>query len=190
MWFAALIPLISGLLGQNGPLGQYFKIKSDTIAAENNYKLQMLQAQTEQAKADVQQVSDRLNSTSQDFKQSTFWFICVPVVVTMCPWTSNFAATMWANFTLIPEWFQTLFVSVYCSIWGLPIAKEYLGGMFKSLGNAIDAKREFKLENARINKQAFYSSLRNAPQFIGKGLDQNTVDMLDKAIDAGEAANE
>ncbi len=182
MW-ALLVPLISQLLGENGPLGQYFKIKADTITAENNYKLEVLKAQTEQAKAEVQQISDRLNSTSQEFKQLTFWFICAPVLLTMfCP---NFAVTMWHNFTLIPEWFQILFVSVYSSIWGLPIAKEYLGGMFKSLGNAIDTRREFKLEKARINREAVFASLRSNPQFK-RGIDQATVNMIDTAINEGE----
>ena len=180
---AMLIPLISSLLGENGPLGKYFKLKSDTIAAEQNYRLEVLKAQTAQAETEAQQISDRLNSTTQTFKQSTFWFIAVPVVITMCPWTSTFAVTMWANFKLIPEWFQILFVSVYSSIWGLPIAKEYLGGMFKSLGGAMESRREYKLEKARINREAVFASLRKAK---GAGLDQSTVDMVENALDAGE----
>lgn len=181
MW-AAIIPLISSLLGENGPIGKYFKLKADTIAAEQTYRLEVLKAQTEQAKTEAQQVSDRLNSTTQNFKQTTFWFIAVPVIITMCPWTSTFAVTMWANFKLIPEWFQILFVSVYSSIWGLPIAKEYLGGMFKSLGTAIEARREYKLERARINREAVFASIRKS---IG-GIDQKTVDMIDTALDEGE----
>ena len=180
---AMLIPFISGLLGENGPLGQYFKIKSEKIAAEEKYRLQLIEIQTRQLETEAQQVEDRLNSTSQEFKQSTFWFIAFPVVITMCPWTSQFAVTMWANFTLIPEWFQILFVSVYSSIWGLPIAKEYLGGMFKSLGNAVGARREFKLEKARINRKAVFDVIR---QELGKGLDQSTVAMVEKALDEGE----
>lgn len=180
MW-QLLIPVLSSLLGEKGPLGQYFKIKADTIAAENNYKLEILKAQTEQAKAEVQQVADRLNSTSQEFKQSTFWFICVPVLITM--FAPQFATTMWGNFTLIPEWFQILFVSVYSSIWGLPIAKEYLGGMFKSLGNALDARREYKLEKARINRKAVFDTLK---KIFPKGMSQSQVNVIDSALDAGE----
>ena len=174
-----LIPLISSLLGGKGPIGQYFKNKSDTLLAEQTYRLEILKAHTEQAKTEAQQISDRLNSTTQSFKQSTFWFIAVPVVITMCPWSSAFAVTMWANFQLIPEWFQILFVSVYSSIWGLPIAKEYLGGMFKSLGGAIEARREYKL---RINREAVFASIRKS---IG-GIDQKTVDLIDDALDEGE----
>lgn len=181
MW-AMLIPLIAGFLGEKGPLGRYFKLKADTVAAEQTYRLEVLKAQTEQAQTEAQQISDRLNSTTQNFKQSTFWFIAVPVVITMCPWSSSFAVTMWANFQLIPEWFQILFVSVYSSIWGLPIAKEYLGGMFKSLGGAMEARREYKLEKARINREAVFASIRKS---IG-GIDQKTVDIIDDALDEGE----
>lgn len=181
MW-NLIIPLISSVLGENGPLGKYFKLKADTVAAEQTYRLEVLKAQTEQAKTESQQISDRLNSTTQTFKQSTFWFIAVPVVITMCPWSSAFAVTMWANFQLIPEWFQILFVSVYSSIWGLPIAKEYLGGMFKSLGGAMEARREYKLEKARINREAVFASIRKS---VG-GVDQRMVDMIDDALDAGE----
>ena len=179
-----LIPLISGLLGEKGPLGQYFKIKSDKVAAEETYRLRTLEAQTRQIETEAKQVEDRLNSTSQDFKQYTFWFIAVPVVITMCPWTSLFAVTMWANFALIPEWFQILFVSVYSSIWGLPIAKEYLGGMFKSLGGAMEARREFKLEKARINRKVFMDNIKEG--LFPKGMNQAQVDLFDKALDAGE----
>ena len=125
MW-AMIIPLISSILGENGPVGQYFKSKAAQVQADQEFKLATLNAQTKQIEVEGQQILDRLNSTSQDFKQSTFWFIAVPVIITMCPWTSSFAVVMWGNFGLIPEWFQILFVSIYSSIWGLPIAKEYL----------------------------------------------------------------
>ncbi len=177
-----IIPLISSLLGENGPLGKYFKIKSDTLAAEQNYKLELLKAQTEIVKTEAQQVSDRLNSTSQEFKQMTFWFICAPVLVTML--APVFSATMWNNFTLIPEWFQILFVSVYSSIWGLPIAKEYLGGMFKSLGSAIEARRDFKLEKAKLNREVVFAGLRN--DIFPSGMTQSQVDGINKALDLGE----
>lgn len=176
----ALIPLISSIFGENGPLGQYFKSKAEQVQAEQQYRLEVLKAQIESAKTEAQQVSDRLGSTSQEFKQMTFWFICAPVLLTM--FFPNFSTSMWNNFTLIPEWFQILFVSVYSSIWGLPIAKEYLGGMFKSLGGAIEARREFKLEKARINREAVFASIRKS---IG-GIDQKTVDVIDDALDAGE----
>lgn len=177
MW-ALLIPLISQMFGEKGPLGQYFKIKADTITAENTYRLEILKAQTEAAKADVQQTSDRLGATSQSFKEMTFWFICIPVIVTIIPFTSGFAVTMWHNFTLIPEWFQILFVSVYSSIWGLPIAKEYLGGMFKSLGRGIEARREYKL-----NRAAIFASLKQSGMFKGS---EKEVSIIDSALNEGE----
>lgn len=180
-----IIPLISGLLGENGPLGQYFKSKAAQVQAEQQLRLEILKSQTEAAKAEVQQVADRLGSTSQEFKQYTFWFIAVPVVITMCPWTSLFAVTMWHNFTLIPEWFQILFVSVYSSIWGLPIAKEYLGGMFRSLSAARESSREYKLEKARINREAAYAVLRS--KLFPKGMSQDQVNVFEQVFDAGES---
>jgi hypothetical protein len=180
VWFSAIVPLLATIFGDKGPIGQYFATKAQTIKAEELYRLEVLKSQTEAAKADVQQTSDRLQATTQDFKQSTFWFICVPIILTVCPWTTDFAVVMWGNFKLIPEWFQILFVSVYSAIWGLPLAKEYLGGMFKSLGNAVEARREYK---ARINRVAVFADLTAS---LGGKMDQRTIDMVNKAINAGD----
>lgn len=186
VWFSALIPLLSGLFGENGPLGQYFKIKADTIKAQQEYQLAILKAQTETALATVQAdattTTNRLSSTSQSFKEFTFWFLCGPVLLTM--FFPSYAVPMWANFKLIPDWFQILFVSVYSSIWGLPIAKEYLGGMFSSLGNAINDHRDYKLAKARINRESVMASLR--AKLFPRGMNQQQVDIVDGALDAGE----
>lgn len=177
MW-ALLAPILSQIFGTNGPVGQFLKMKSDAQAAEQNYKIAQLNAQTKQVENDYNLVQVRLNSTTQEFKQQTFWFICVPVVLTMCPWTSDFAIKMWANFALIPDWFRILFTAVYSSIWGLPLAKDYLAPMFQGV-----ADYRLQVKQAKYNRKAVFDVLR---QLFPKGMNQDQVNLVDRALDAGE----
>lgn len=184
MW-ALLIPLISQLFGEKGPLGQYFKVKSDMVAAEQTYKLELLKAQSEQAiaeaTADTAQRSNYLNATTQNFRQGTFYWVSAIILYSII--FPSKAEVMWHNFSLIPEWVQYIYVAMLSVTWGLPIAKENIGLMFASVGRGIDAHRDYKLEKARINRTAVFDSLRKD---MGQGVDQKTVDMIDHALDAGE----
>lgn len=97
----------------------------------------------------------------------------------------NYATTMWHNFEAIPDWFRMLFAAVYGVIWGLPVAKDYIGAMFSAAGTALNDRREYKLEKARINRQAVFNTLKQSG-ILPKVISQQQVDLVDKALDAGE----
>jgi hypothetical protein len=95
------------------------------------------------------------------------------------------AAQMWANFALIPQWFQYLYLSVFSVIWGLPIAKDNMSLMFSSVKNAIADRREFKIEKIKaFNKEAAYVELRK--ELFTKGMTQKQVDIFEKVFKAGQ----
>lgn len=188
MWFAALIPLLSGIFGEKGPIGQYFKVKSAQVQAEQDYRLAVLKSNTEAVisgnQATTDQTRDKLNATTQSFKQGTFYFLVIPILLTICPLTKNFAETMWHNFDLIPVWYRTLFGAIYCTIWGIPLAAGYVGGIFSGIGNVIERRQQVSLEKARINRKVVMDDIREG--LFPKGMSQAQVDLFDRALDAGE----
>lgn len=170
------------------PIKDYFAYKKEVRAAEQEVELATLQATTERIKSDndsrTEELKARLDSTTRKFKQNTFYYLLIPCLFSML--FPDKAEQMWANFSVMPEWFRVLFVSVYSSIWALPLTKEYLGGMFSSAAKGLESRREYKLEKAKINREAAYAVLRAAPQFRGRGLDQATVDTMEAVFNAGE----
>ncbi len=185
MW-AMLIPLLSGIFGENGPLGQYFKNKAAVIQAEEEYKLALLKAQAEQVKAEVEgdtaQRANYLAATSVGFRQGTFYFVSSIIIYSII--FPSRAADMWHNFSLIPQWVQYIYVGMLSVTWGLPVAKENIGLMFSSIGRAVETRREFKLEKARINREASFAVLR--AKMFPQGLTQPQVDIMNEAFDKGE----
>ena len=181
MW-AMLLPLLNGIFGSEGIIGKYIQNKKDIQKAEQDYKLAVLTAQTERVSATIAanaaELTTRLTSTSQSFKQTTFYMLIVPVILTML--FPKYAVTMWSNFELMPLWFQNLFISVYSAIWGLPLIK----GGYGAVTAALSDRREYKLEKARINRPAVFDTLRK--EIFTQGLTQEQVDDVNKALDEGE----
>lgn len=183
MWFTALLSLASGIFGVDGPIGQYLKIKSDTAKAEQSYKLELLKAQTaqmtQQMVSDTTDLSNRLQATTQTFKQGTFYPLWGLVLFSVL-WPSR-ATEMWHNFGLIPEWFQWLFLSVYSAIWGLPFVK----GGYGAFTELLQTRREYKLEKAKLNRKVVFQDLIS--KWFPKGMNQQQVSELDSALDRGES---
>lgn len=183
MW-ALIVPLIAQLLGEKGPLGQYFKTKADAVIAENNYKLKALEAQsqrdTAEFVADTTQRANYLEATSRGFRQGIFyWFSAIILFSILCP---DRAEAMWANFDRIPQWIQYAYLGMICVAWGLPTAKEHVGLMFASIGRGLAASREYKLQ--KINRKAVFNALK--AKWFPKGMNQQAVEILDGALDEGE----
>lgn len=182
MW-GLIIPALLQIFGENGPIGQYFKTKQKIEDAKNEVELARINADKElavaQAAADSSQLTSRLSATSQGFKQNTFWLLVVPVLLSIC--FPSKAEVMWHNFGLMPDWFQTLFISVYCSIWGIPYAEKGLGAISGMLQARMDRKVQ-KID--ALNRKAVFDELRQ--QWFPQGMNQQQVDVINKALDKGE----
>jgi hypothetical protein len=178
MW-TAITSIISVIAS---PIKDYFVQRREEKNKEHELRIAQLQAQTEQVNNaqdnETATVKYRLESTSQSFKQNTFWLLICPTVLSVT--FPSKAEIMWANFDLMPQWYQYLFISVYSSIWGLPVAKD---GM-NAISSWMDKRRDYKLEKARINRKNFMDYLR--AKLYPKGIPQNHVQIYDAAIDAGE----
>lgn len=185
MWLAALIPLLSGIFGENGPIGQYFKTKAAQVQAEEDFRLASLKATTELAiqssVADTTQRANYLGSTSQGFRQGTFYWISAIIFYSIV-FPDN-AVALWANFSLIPQWVQYIYVGMLSVTWGLPVAKENIGLMFSSIGRGMEARREYKLAKAEIDRKAVFDVIK---KMFPKGMLPEQVKIVDDALDAGE----
>ena len=180
-FLVALLPLLAGL---TQPLKDWFSYKQQSTKAEQDFRLAVLQSQAEQAKqqaiSDSNDLGNRLNATTQAFKQGTFYPLWGVIVFSVC--FPKHAEVMWHNFSLIPEWFQWLFLSVYSAIWGLPIVK----GGYGAITDLLQARRNYKLEVSKVkyNREAVFSVIK---QLFPKGMDQAQVNLIDRALDAGES---
>lgn len=181
-----LIPLLAGIFGENGPIGQYFKTKAMQVQMAEEFRLAQLKATTEraiaEAAADTTQRSNYLGATTQGFRQGTFYWVSAIILYSIV--FPSKAEALWHNFGLIPEWVQYIYIAMLSVTWGLPIAKENIGLMFSSIGRAIETRREYKLERARINRKVVMDTIRAG--LFPKGMDQAQVELFDRALDAGE----
>ncbi len=187
MWFTLLIPLLTSIFGESGPVGTYLKTKQQQIQAQEDYKLAALKANTDmviqQTVSDTTQRANYLGATSQGFRQGTFYWMSAIILYSII--FPSRAADMWHNFDLIPQWVQYIYVAMLSVTWGLPIVKENIGLLFSSIGRGLDARMERKVQKINaLNDAKFFASIRKS---MGGGVDQKTVDMLNKAIAEGEA---
>lgn len=177
-FLSALIPLLAGI---TQPLKDYFAYKAQAATLGQQISLETIKAQSAQVVAEAQASSDdlgaRLSATSRDFKQSTFWLLCVPVAFSIL--FPQKAEVMWHNFSLMPEWFQWLFLSVYSSIWGLPIVKNGYG----AITELLQARRDFKIDKIKATNDAkFFEVIRQ--KVFKAGMTQVQVDAMEEALKA------
>lgn len=171
-------------------LQSYLDLKSAQVLATEKAQLAQIEANKQiaiaagQSEAQLSQV--KLASTTQEFKQFTFYFLLLPLLFSIL--FPSKAQEMWHNFDIIPEWFKNLFAAVYLTIWGIPIASSYIGGIFtgitRSVGAVVENRQQYQLEKAKINREAVFAELRRS--LFANGLTQQQVNVIDDALDKGE----
>lgn len=177
-FLAALIPLLTGSLSG---LKDWFRFKQETTKAQQEYQLATLQAQAEAARqqsiSESADLSNRLNATTQAFKQTTFWLVWVPIALTVL--FPKKAVEMWNNLALIPEFWYWLLGSMYTAIWALPKG-------YEAVDRYIDKKRDYKLEYKKLDRKVVFDTIK---QIFPKGMSADQVKVVDRALDAGERSD-
>lgn len=164
MW-AALLPLIANIFGEKGPLGQYFKAKSDIALATQQAQLEVKKAEltmaTEVAKANVEQSKNQLAATSQGFKVFSYAILTLPVII-VCIYPA-LGKDIFANLSLIPSWYAQLYVAVVGVIWGLPIASSAVSGIFSAVQQSWLERQPVKIEKLKaLNEAKLADALRKS----------------------------
>ncbi len=194
MWFTALIPLLSGIVGENGMLGKYLKTKADALQAKTDLDLQIqkdkLQMSLALAQAAVESEKQKLAATGQGFKFVSFCLITLPIVITCI--VPEYGKRIFENLSLIPVGFMQLWAAVVGVIWGLPIAANTMSVIFTSIQDGWNARNQGKIE--KINalgiagkigkeeaKQEVFEVMKKA---VGlNGYTQGQVDMINPILD-------
>jgi hypothetical protein len=194
MWFTLLAPLISGIFGENGPLGQYFKTKALQVQASADLAMKVEQNKLEMsrdlAQAAVESEKNKLNATGQGFKFVTFCMLSLPILIT-CVFP-EFGKRIFDNLALVPVgWFQ-LWALVIGVIWGLPIAANAMTTVLTSLQEVWNQRNEGKIAKIQALGEASGMNLEQAKAQIFdimkqtvnlNGYTQAQVDGINKVLD-------
>lgn len=185
MW-ALLIPLLTNIFGADGIITQYAKAKADIRQKEQDYKLAVLDGNikqvTQQIISDSDDVKNRLEATGQGFKQSQWYFFGALIVFSVL--FPSKAEVMWHNLNIVPDWVQNTFVAMTLVTWGINPVKNGISWFKDTASTALENRANRQVAKIEaINKTKFYESIRSS---MGGGIDQKTVDMLEKAINEGE----
>ena len=162
MWMA-LIPLLSSLFGENGPIGSYLKTQAAKVQAQAELDLQVekdkLALSTAMAQAQVESEANKLNATSQGFKAFSYALLTFPIIVVCL--LPNVGKDIFANLSLIPSWYAQLYVAISGVIWGLPIASSAVNGIFSSVQQAwIDRQPHQIAKIKAVNENILAEQLR------------------------------
>jgi hypothetical protein len=181
MW-ELLLPVLTQLFGSSGPLADFFQSKTAQATALQQLQLAQTNAQIQalQANDELEESLEKakLAATTQQFKQHTFYCLVLPIVFSI--FFPNQAKTLWANLNLVPTWFSQLFVMIYLTIWGIPVALSNVSSMLTSMNSFLDNQSQRKVDKiTALNKTKFYDELRTD---LGGKLTTNTVTAIDKAL--------
>lgn len=157
--FAFLLPLLAQLPGL---IGNYFKQKNDLLTAQNEVQRQIEIAKIDMAK-DIATAQLNLNatiigSTSSYFKYFTFLMWFGPFMVGIV--APKFSSEIFNNLGIMPQWYVESCLMIMFTVWGISVSAPVVNGIFSGLGDFFTARREYKVELAKVNRKAYYDALR------------------------------
>lgn len=179
---AIILPLLAKIPGQ---IGKYFQTKQEIekIKLENQRQEALAQAQLagEIARANLEFQKAALASTGATFKYFTFamWFGPYMMQLVYPP----LGKQIFDNMLGMPEWYASSCVAIMFTVWGISVSAPVIANVFTGMGQFFQARREYKLEKARIDRKAFFDGIK---KLFPKGMNQAQVDLFDKALDDGE----
>lgn len=187
MGFGAILALILPLLSKlPGAAGDYFKkqqeLKLEELKTQREVEQARQQLASEMAKAQFELNKAIVTATGTKFKYFTFVMWFGPFMLTYIrPVWSQEIFKAWQ--TMPHFYFQSCMVIMF-AVWGISVSAPAVASIFSNLGDFFAAKREYKLEKARINRDALFAKVKSS--WFPKGMTQSQVDTLDAAIDEGE----
>ncbi len=180
-----IMTILSLIGGAITPLANWIQRKQElqaaALEAKQRIELQLLKNEGQVEAAEAHNSGERLKATSSTFKYITFgmWF-CPFVLGQIRP---AYAKIIFDNLSFMPAWYAQSCVIIMFAIWGISVASPVVSTVFSSLGSFFQERRDHKERIAAINRGAVFDSLRGS---IKGGLSQQTVDLVNKALDAGE----
>ena len=183
--FAFILPFLAQLPGL---IGNYFKQKNDLLTAQNEVQRQVELAKIDMAK-DIAVSQLNLNatiiqSTSAYFKYFTFAMWFGPFMLGIV--SPSLAAHVFINLGGMPQWYTESCVLIMFTVWGISVSAPVVNGVFSGLGDFFAARREHKLQLAKVDRKAYYDALRATKGMVL----QDDVNEMEKVFDALDKAIE
>ncbi len=186
MW-ALLIPLLAQM---GGKIGDYFKQKADLqleqLKTQREVELAKQQLAMEVAKSQLELNQTIVNATGSYFKYFTFFMWFGPFIIgTISPPRANDIFTNWAG---MPDWYVQSCMVIMFTVWGIsvsaPVVSNIFSGLSQFLADRKDAKRDFEIQKAKVNREVMFAALKS--KWFPQGMNQQQVKDFDSVIDEGE----
>jgi hypothetical protein len=186
VWTTALSLLFS-LLGKiPGVIGDVFKKQADVANANIDLQREIVQAQMvqagEMARAQLEYQTAALQATTPIFKQRMFWFLSAPIIYSLC--FPSRAVEMWENLRLIPEFYWTLYSGVVLTIWGIPVAGNWISKAFTGFTSYSAEKRQDKIQMLSVSSEQYKKAFADALRGVQGTISKQQWDNIDKALNA------
>ncbi len=158
--FMFLLPLLAGLPGL---IGKYFEQKNALeqarIETERQIEVARQQMASDIAKGQIDLNKTIVAATGAYFKYFTFvmWFGPFMVGVIFPHWSKD----IFVNLATMPEWYVQSCMLIMFTVWGISVSAPVVSGIFSGLGDFFAAKRDFKLEKAKVDRKTFYDAIRH-----------------------------
>ncbi len=182
--------IIAGLLGGIlGPLVRWAQRKQEMAAArqaaQDAEAIELIRNQGVAEKYESQTAMQRLKSTGTAFKyiMLTMWFY--PWV--MVQFSQSQATKIFSNMALLPSFYSESCVMIMFAILGIPVGARMATTVFDAVTGYVQGKRDAQYVHeqtlAKIDRSKVFKSLA---ENMGGKLSQSTVDLVNKAINAGD----
>ena len=188
MW-GMILPLLSQI---PGVVGESFKrmaeVQAARVEADRQIEVARQQLAGEIAKSQADLLVTVVASTSPKFKYFTFFMWFGPFMIGLV--FPEYAATIFHNLGVMPEWYVTSCMTIMFTVWGIAVSQPIVSNIFSGVSNFFAARREYKLEKARIDRKSFYDALRKIKGAVS-GADvkalEPVLDELDKEVKGKDA---
>jgi hypothetical protein len=186
--FNVIASFVSGLLG---PIVQWAQRRQELAAAkqaaDDEYKLQELKNQDSDNIASGKRVAAQLKAYAAWFRYVMVGIYMYPFV--MVQFSKEQAITAIANMNALPPGYNESVALIIFAIVGIPVGAGMAQSVFGSLTGYFQGKREAAYNHEqtvvqlKLNREAVISDLTAS---LGGKMDQRTIDMVHKAINAGD----
>jgi hypothetical protein len=152
MWMTMLLPLITGLFGSDGAVGKYMKTKADQAQAKADYELQVEKSKydyaTTMAKAATEQQANQLASVTSNIRGFILLLINLPIIITCI--RPSLGKDIFNSISIIPQWYAMLDVAIIGTIFGLPIAANWMSTVFSGIQSAWSDRQDKKIQKIQV----------------------------------------